>query len=142
MLQAIMKKKRAIISLMTILMVISYVMPSGFHLSFCSEEEHLKVTVADCTDMSFFSSHKGEDVFFKALETCCADLTACSSEISCHPALLLSKQAPTSIPPPLYFAQALATFLVSDDKALAQSFLPPDIPSQNISILRTIILQV
>ena len=137
-----MTKKRAIISLMTILMVITYVMPSGFHLSFCSQEKHLKVTAADCTDRITFSDHKGDEQFFTAPDNCCADLTACSSEISCHPALFLTKQSPTSIPHPLCFTQALATFLVSDNKALTQSFLQPDVPSRNISILRTIILQV
>lgn len=138
-----MAKRSVVFSLMAMLMVLTYVMPSGFHLSHCHDQDkHLQVTATDCPDLNLFSDHKEQKIFSQALNHCCAEFTLCTSEINCRPAPLRSKQTVVSAPLLVSAPQSAATFQVSAGKIFNHIFHQPPIPAGNISVLRTIILQV
>ena len=143
MLRAIITKQRAVISLIAILMVMTYVMPSGFHLSHCHDgEEHQLVTALDHADISIVPARKELETLAPALNHCCANFTVCTSEINCRPTPLRTKQTVVSVANLVCATQSVAAFLVSDSKPINHLHLQPENTSGNISVLRTIILQV
>ncbi len=143
MLRAIMTKKRVAISLLAMLMVMTYVMPSAFHLSHCHDtDEHLQTTAAPHSHIALFAERHAQEALAPTLNHCCAHLTICTSEISHRTAPLRSKQTIVSAPIAVHSNQSVATFPVSDHKTRTHLFHQTEITSANIAILRTIILQV
>ncbi len=147
MLRAIKEKKRIHISFLIILTVMTYVIPSGFHLDFCNGEEgHWEIVAANCIDTGKFSGHVEKTNSSPLVRDCCSadcctGFSDCNSEINCYPALLLTPQ-PSVSAGLLSSIHSVATSLVADIITVRLLTPHPDIPLGKLTVLRTIIIQV
>jgi hypothetical protein len=142
MLRAILTKKRVHVTLMVILMVMTYVIPSGFHLYFCNGQEgHWEIAKADCTDMGKFFDNE-EESLYRAINDCCTDFSDCNTEISCRPALIRTTHTAVSPSVLLYFTQPVVSYFERYSKTYNPLFLQPEVHSGKLPFLKTIIIQV
>ena len=127
---------------MTLLMVISHVVPSGFHFDLChDEEDHWSNTEIGSTDMGFIPSHAELQPLVGIANDCCADFATCIISNNHRHTLRRNSQTSVSAPPRLALSQPIATILLSINKT-GQHHLPTQVHSKELPVLRTIIIQV
>ena len=135
--------RRVLVSLMTLLMVMTHVVPSGFHFDLChDEEDHWSSTETDSADIGFILSHAEIQPLAWIANDCCDDFSNCNTTTSHRHALRRTSQTSVSSPPCLAFSQPIATTLVADSKRIKQFFLQPETHSATLPVLRTIIIQI